>query len=188
MANSHDAPKTEEGGALWGMIGEFKSPYHITKAAEMFRDAGYKKWDVYAPVPIHGMDEAMGLKSSRVGWIVGMAAIVGVTGALALQGWTSAVDYQMVVAGKPFFAWEQFTPITFELGVLFAAFGALLSMLAFNKLPMWYHPLFTKERFLRVSDDRFIIAVEAKDAKFKVDELREFFRKAGGEHIETVEV
>ncbi len=180
-------PTNESGEAIWGMMGEFKSPYHITKAAEMFRDAGYKKWDVYTPIPIHGMDEAMGLKTSKIGPIVGIMAIVGVVSALALQGWTSAVDYRMVVAGKPYFAWEQFTPVTFELGVLFSAFGAIFGMLALNKLPMWYHPLMKKDRFLRVSDDRFVIAVEATDAKFNAEQLRAFFEKAGGSNIEMVE-
>src|SRR5215210_4714307 len=144
--------------AAWGIMAEFADPAAISKAAEKIRDAGFSRWDVYAPVPIHGIDEAMGMPRSKVAWVVGIGAFLGVTGAMTMQWWMLGVDYQIRVAAKPFFAWEQYLPITFELGVLLSAFGALFGMLAINKLPMWYHPLLRKERFLRVSDDRFIIA------------------------------
>ncbi|MEC9373841.1 MAG: DUF3341 domain-containing protein [Planctomycetota bacterium] len=173
--------------AVWGLMAEYKDPAAITHAAEKVRDAGYRKWDVYSPFPIHGMDEAMGLPGSRVGFIVGMGALLGVTGAMLMQWWMSAVDYKIVVAGKPFFAWEQFTPITFELGVLLSAFGAIFGMLALNGLPLFFHPLFKKERFLRVSDDRFMIVVESADPNFDVRRTRELLEKAGGYNIETVE-
>ncbi len=178
---------TESGEPVWGVMAEFESPAAITHAAEMMRDAGYRKWDVYSPFPIHGMDEAMGLPPSNVGWITGAGALFGAGGGMLLQWWTSAVDYEIIVDGKPFFAWEQFMPITFELGVLFASFGALLGMLALNKLPMLYHPLLKKDRFLRVSDDRFVIAVEAADPSFDPSETRALLERAGGYNLDLVE-
>jgi hypothetical protein len=60
----------------------------------------------------------------------------------ALQWWTATVDYPIIIAGKPYFSWQAFVPVTFELGVLFSAFGAVFGMLGLNKLPMWYHSLF----------------------------------------------
>lgn len=171
---------------LWGVMAEFDSPASISKAAEKVRDAGYKRWDVFAPFPIHGIDEAMGLKSSKVGLIVGACAAFGCSGALLLQWYLSDVNYQIIVSGKPFWAWEQFTPVTFELSVLFSALGAIIGMLALNGLPRWHHPLHGKERFLRVSDDRFIIAIEARDPKFSPEATRRLLESAGGTNIDTV--
>ena len=92
---------------VWGMMAEFDNPAHVSVAAEKFRDAGYKKWDVYAPIPIHGINEAMGLKPSKVSVIMGMMAIGGFTTAMLMQWWMGAIDYKIVTAGKPLFAWAQ---------------------------------------------------------------------------------
>lgn len=171
----------------WGMMAEFETPGDLLHACEKFRDAGFSKWDAYSPFPIHGLDEAMGLKASRVSILVGTGAILGVASALALQGWTSGIDYPMVTAGKPYAAWEPFTPITFELGVLFASFSAILGMLVLNRLPQWWHPLMLKSRFLKVSDDRFVLAVEASDPKFDETQVRRLLESVGGTHIDVVE-
>jgi len=133
------------------------------------------------------MDEAMGLKPSRVTIIMGFMCVAGFSAAILMQWWMGKVDYPIVTAGKPLFAWEQATPITFELSVLFSAFGAVFGMLILNLLPRWHHPLFDKNRFLRVSDDRFIIAIEADDPKFNDAEVRRMFEKLGGTHIDHVE-
>lgn len=191
MAHDHHThdPGTEHAapGKLWGLIAEFPNPGVLTHAAEQIRDAGFTRWDVYSPVPVHGMDEAMGLKPSRVTFIMGFMAAAGFTTALLMQWWMGAVDYQIVTAGKPLFAWEQAMPILFELSVLFSAFGAIFGMLILNLLPRWNHPLFSKHRFLRVSDDRFIIAIEAADPRFDEASVRRLLADSGGTHIDTVE-
>lgn len=179
---------TDAGAApLWGVMAEFADPGALYHAAERVRDQGYRRWDVYSPVPVHGMDEAMGLKQSKVTWIMGGAAFTGFICALLMQWWMSAVDYPIPNGGKPMFAWEQFTPIMFELSVLFSAFGAVVGMLALNALPRWHHPLFGKERFLRVSDDRFVIAIEARDPQFNAERTRAFLESIGGTHVDLVE-
>lgn len=177
----------ENTGRIWGVLAEFGSPADLTHGAEAVRDAGYRKWDVYSPFPVHGMDEAMGLGPSRVGLIVGMGAILGAGGAMLMQWWMSAVDYTLIVGGKPFFAWEQFMPITFELGVLLSAFGGIFGMLALNGLPLLFHPLFRSEQFLRVSDDKFFIAIEADDPNFDQVKTQETLESIGGFNIEMVE-
>ncbi|MCA9306762.1 MAG: DUF3341 domain-containing protein [Phycisphaerales bacterium] len=172
---------------VWGVMAEFPDITSIYKAAHEVRDAGFTKWDVYSPVPIHGMSEAMGLKLSRITFIIGAGATTGVLGAIALQIGISAYEYQTVVGGKPFAAWEPFTPIIFELGVLLSAFGAVFGMLALNKLPMLYHPLHKKERFLRVSDDRFVLAIEADDPNYDASATGAMLKKLGATHVDVVE-
>lgn len=184
---SHGAKKETGGAKVWGVMAEFETPAALTRACEAVRDAGYRRWDAYTPFPVHGLDEAMGLKPSRVSFIVGLGALAGVATALGLQFWTSTFDYPLVVAGKPFDAWEPFTPVTFELGVLFASFGAIVGMLALNALPQWWHPLFFKSRFWKVSDDRFAVVIEARDPKFDAAGVRRLLESVGGTHIDTVE-
>lgn len=180
MANGTHRP-------LHAVMAEFPNPAAVIHAAESIRDAGFTRWDVYSPFPIHGIDEAMGLKPSKVSFFVGAGALTGVTIAMLMQWWMSAVDYRILNGGKPFFAWEQFFPITFELGILLGSIGAIASMFLLNKLPMHYHPMMKKERFLRVGDDRFIIALEADDPKFDPREARTLLERLGGSHIEEVE-
>lgn len=179
--------KTQSGEVVYGMMAEFATPADIYHAAEKFRDAGYKNWDVYAPFPIHGIDEAMGLKNSRVPLVTGVIGLMGAAVGFAFQYWVSTQGYLTVVQGKPAGAWQAFIPVTFEIGVLFTAFTAIISMLAFNALPMWYHPLLKKERFLRVSDDRFIICVESKDPNFDPVKTRQQFESTKGFNIDLVE-
>ncbi len=171
----------------YGLLAEFEDVTAIYKAAQRVRDEGYKNWDVFSPFPIHNMDEAMGLGRPKVSLFMGTGALCGVSGALLMQWWMNAVDYQILNGGKPLFAWEQATPVTFELGVLLSAFGCLGGMLLLNKLPMPYHPLFKKDNFLRSSDDKFFIAIESKDPKFDESSTKGFLESLGGFNIETVE-
>lgn len=171
----------------YGLLAEFEDVTAVYGAAKRVREEGYAKWDVHSPFPIHGMDEAMGLARPKVSFFMGTGALLGVGGALLMQWWMNAVDYSILVAGKPMFAWEQATPITFELGVLLSAFGCLGGMLLLNKLPMPYHPLLRKDNFLRSSDDKFFIAIEADDPKYDESQTRAFLESLGGFNIETVE-
>ena len=159
------APKfvTESGARVYGMVAEYPTAEAAYHACEHVRDAGYKKWDLNTPFPIHGIEEAMGARKSILPYIVFSVGLGGVFAGWLLQMFMTDWDYKIVVQGKPYDAWEAFVPIMFELGILHAAFAALIGMLALNGLPRFNHPLFNSERFLGTSDDRFIIGIEADD-------------------------
>jgi hypothetical protein len=178
---------TESGAEVYGVMAEFHTPAEVYHAAEKVRDAGYSKWDVYAPFPIHGIEDAMGMRRTILPVIVAVGAFTGAGLAYLMQWWMTASDYPLVVQGKPPYAWEPFTPIVFELGVLLAAFTALGSMLALNGLPRFHHPLFAKDRFLRCSQDRFCIAIEAADGKFNPEATRRLLQSSGAHAVELVE-
>lgn len=178
---------TPAGKRVHGILAEFDTPAAVTHAAEMVRDEGYKVWDVHAPFPIHGIDHAMGIPRNIIPVMVAMGGLTGAGLGFLMQYWMTAVDYRLVVQGKPYGAWEPFLPVTFELGVLFSAFTALFGMLMLNGLPRWNHPLFKKDRFLRSSDDKFFVVIEASDAKFDPRATRDLMTKAGATHIEVVE-
>ena len=171
----------------YGILAEFDSPAAILSAAEKIRDAGYSRWDVFTPFPIHGMDKVMGLKNSLVGWVslfMGGGAFMSVVG---LIWFANAFDYPLIVGGKPMFS----VPMTFVpsyiMMILGAAVGALIGMLAFNELPRFHHPLFTSERFALVSRDKFSLLIGAADPKFSETETRKLLEAIGGTHIEIIE-
>jgi len=179
--------RTPEGKDLYGIIAEFANPADIYHAAEKVRDAGYGRWDVYAPFPIHGIDEAMGLKRPLLPLVV---AIIGLTMACAgftFQYFVSGIDYPLIHQGKPPEAWQPYIPIIFEISILLAAFTALFVMLMLNGLPRWHHPLFRSDRFLRISQDRFAISIEAVDPKFDPHAARKLLESAGAKAVELVE-
>lgn len=151
---------------LHGILAEYDTPTAVVKAAKRVRDAGYSRWDTYTPFPIHGIEKAMGIKMTKLPWIVICFTLIGFGTAVWLQWWTNAVDYPWIVSGKPFWSWPANVPIIFELSVLFSAFATLGGMLALNNLPLPSHPLDLKERFRRVSDDKFFLLIEARDPKF----------------------
>ncbi len=183
------APKfvTESGNPVFGMVAEFSETPKVFKAAKQVRDAGYSKWDVHTPFPIHDMEEAMGIKTTKLPLMAGGAALTGLTIAILLQWGTSYFLYPTVVQGKPFEAWQPFVPIMFELAVLLTAFMCIFGMLALNGLPRFHHPLFSHERFSRVGNDRFFIAIEANDPNFDPIKTKQLLEAAGGSDITLIE-
>jgi hypothetical protein len=172
---------------LFGVLAEFRNPADVYHAAEKVRDAGYTKWDVHSPFPIHGIERAMGLGDSRLGWIALFCAISGAFGGFALQYWIHMFAYPLLIAGKPLVAYPAYVPVTFEPGILFTAFGCLLGMMALNGLPRFYHALFRSENFRKVTDNGFFISIEARDPRFDVAAASDFLAAIGGTHIEVLE-
>jgi len=174
----HDNPEV--------LLAEFVNPAALIKAAEEMRDIGYTKFDCHSPFPIHGMDRAMGLTRSPIGWLAGLAAIIGCSAAFGLQWWTHAIDYPLVISGKPFFSFQAYVPVTFALGVLLAGFMALFGMLVLNKLPRPHHPLFNSDNFRSVTDDGFFVSVESSDPKYERAKTSALLETLGGKNIEVL--
>ncbi len=178
---------TETGEPVWGIMAQFDDVVSAYHAAEKMRDAGFSKWDLHAPFPIHGIEEAMGHKRTILPYIVLVAAFAGIGTAIGMQWWISAIDYPLVVQGKPYGAWEPFAMIIFELGVLFSAFASLFGMMMLNGLPRLHHPLMLKDSFLDVTDDKFFVVVEATDPSFNPEHTSKFLREIGATAVELVE-
>ena len=179
----HDEPG---GAGMFGLLAEFGSTATLYRACEQIRDAGYTCWDAHTPFPVHGLQGAMGLRRSLLPYIILVMGLVGAASGFALQTWVHAVEYPLVISGKPYFAWPAFVPITFELGVLGGALGAVFGMLGLNRLPMHYHPLFHSQRFERVTDDTFFISIEARDPRFDVVATRTLLEAVGARHVEEI--
>jgi len=171
----------------YGIIAEFNSPGAVLHAAEKVRDAGYRRWDVFSPFPIHGLDKVMGLGNSLVGWfalIMGGGAFLS---GIGLIWFTNAFDYPLIVGGKPMFSMPQAFVPSYILLVMGGAIGAFVGMVALNQLPRLNHPLLDKERFALATRDKFFLVIGANDEKFSETETRKLLEEIGGTHIELVE-
>jgi Ni/Fe-hydrogenase subunit HybB-like protein len=170
-----------------GVLLEFNDPDAMKAAAGKVREAGYEKWDAYSPFPVHGLDKKMGIKRTKLPYAVFAGGVTGALLGTALQYFTNAVDYPFISSGKPLSSIPAWIPVSFELTVLLAAFGAFLGMLVMNGLPRFWHPTFTSKRFARVTNDRFFIGIDADDPAFDREKTVEFLRNLGGTHIEFLE-
>lgn len=171
---------------IYAVMGEFDNPEDLVAAGAKIREMGYTKIDAMTPFPVHGIDDAIGIPRSKIGWIVICVGLSGTATALLLQWWCGAINYPLVIGGKPLFDFSFSVPIAFELTVLFSAFASLIGMLALNGLPRLYHPSMNYRSAHRASDDRFLLVVEADDPKFDAQRTADDFRKVGADLVEVV--
>ncbi|MCP4583686.1 MAG: DUF3341 domain-containing protein [candidate division Zixibacteria bacterium] len=172
---------------IFGVLAEFSGAETLVRAAERVREAGYNKYDCHSPFPVHGMDKAMGLGRSPLGYWVGIASTVGLIGITLFIWWVSAVDYPLVISGKELFSFQAFVPPIFAIAILAAAITATVGMLVFNRLPRLHHPLFSSKEFDRVTDGGFFVSIEADDPAFEKDKTTEFLKSIGAVRVEVVE-
>ncbi len=162
---------------IYGITATFKTPDEIINAAKKVSNAGYIHFDVNTPYPVHGMDRAMKIRPSKLGFVTLVMGLSGAAIALLLMFWTMSVDYPIVIGGKPFFALPAFIPITFELTVLLATLSTVGAMIAlFFRLPDNQHPLHDTEYMKSVSSDKYGVVIESEDEKFNVKSVLDFLK------------
>ncbi len=155
-------------------MAEYTTAPDILRAARAARQAGYTVLDAYTPYPVEGLAPALGHPRNRVPFVVFVGGLVGAAAGFFMQYWAMAVDYPLNVGGRPFNSWPVWIPITFELFILLASFGAFFGMLFLNGLPRLHHPVFDVPSFSRASQDRFFLCIEATDPQFDVEATRQF--------------
>ena len=170
----------------YGLMAEFDSPAAILHAAEKIRAAGYRRWEVFTPFPIHGLDKVAGFKNSLVGWFAFLFGGGAFVATMGLIWFSNAFDYPLIVGGKPMFSPPMSFVPSYIMMVLGAAVGAFVGILALNGLPRLHHPLLQKARFALASRDKFFLVIGANDLKFSETETRRLLESLGGTHIELV--
>ena len=174
---------------LYGIMAEFDNPSDLVAAARQTYEAGYRRINGYSPYPIEELTEAIGFTRTTLPLIVLIGGIVGGLGGFLMQYWIAVRDYPLNVGGKPLNSWPAFIPITFETTVLCAAFAAVFGMLALNKLPQPYHPVFNAPNFALATRDRFFLVIEANDPLYKHDDAIQFMNSLeGAKNVSDVEV
>jgi Alternative complex III, ActD subunit len=173
---------------IYGLMAEFSDPTALVSAAKRVTAEGYRRVDAYSPMPIHELFDILQAHDRRLPLAVLCGGIAGMTAGFGLCYWTSAIAYPMNVGGRPFNSWPSFIPVTFETTILFAAFTAVIAMIALNGLPMPYHPVFNVERFSRGgSRNRLFLVIEAADPKFDRERTRALLADLGAKEVNEVE-
>ena len=184
---------------IHGVAAAWNSPEELLHAAREVRQRGYQKVEAYTPFPVHGMDDILGIPPSKLGYIVIVAGLTGTSLAFLLQWWTGAGDpnllptwtglsaYPLIIGGKPLFALETSVPIMFELTVLLSAFATVFGMLALNRLPQLYHPVFNYRSAGRITNDQFVLVIEKADPKFEAVEAQRLLKSLNAEEVEVIE-
>jgi hypothetical protein len=166
------------------VLGEFEREEALLGAARALKGRPGTTLDIHSPYPLHGTDEALGLKRSTVPLVTLVAGVTGAVSGYFMQYWLAAVEWPMNVGGRPAHSAPSFIPITFELGVLFAAFTIFIGLLGFYfGFPRVHHPVFEVEEFRSASIDALWISAEVdSDAEAVAAELR----KLGARQVSIV--
>jgi len=172
---------------VYGVTALFETPDEIMYAAGETVKAGYEKFDVNTPYPVHGMDDVMKLKRTKLGYATFIFGSLGTITALVMIWFMSGFDYKNLIGGKPFFSVTPSIPIAFELTVLLGAvFTIIFTLFIFNKLPKINHPLMDTDYMKRVSSDKYGVVILAEDKKFDVAKVKAFFESIGGKDVTIV--
>ena len=177
-----------------GLLAQFEDPNTLVEACNHAREYGYKKMDAYTPFPVHGIDPAIGIKRTKLPFIVLAIGLGAVLVGLGMQYYTNnKIDtfgyfpgYEFMISGKPYWSLPANIPVTFEVIVLSSAFAAFLGMWALNGLPRLANPLHRISRFKRATNDKFFLMIEEGDEKFDREQVESQFNDWGASAIEDV--
>ena len=172
---------------VYAVMGDFAEPEDLVKAGRTIRGMGYTRIDAMTPFPIHGIDEAIGVPYSKIGWIAVCGAIAGILTAQTLIYYVGKIDYPLIIGGKPLFDFTYSIPPTFELAILFTAITTFLCTWGLSGLPRLYHPSLNYRNAHRASDDRFVLVIESDDPKFDPQKTAADLRSVGANDVEVVE-
>ncbi len=155
------------------IVAEFGTEHALLDAARRLRAEGRADVDLHSPVPIAEAPEALGLRPSRLPLVCAVGGATGVASGYLMQWWMVAVDFPINVGNRPPHSPLAFVPITFELGILFAALSVFVGLLLRCGLPRPHHPVFEADAFRNASVDGLWLSVPAVgDSALTVDALR----------------
>jgi len=167
------------------VLGIYDDEDVLLHAIENIRAAGTKIHDVFSPYPIHGIDDVLGIKRSRLPIVAFFGGLTGMSFALWMQIWMLGFDWPMIIGGKPHIALPSFIPVTFELTVLFSAFSMVIAFFIVQRLkPSLRVNVFDK----RSTDDKFVMAIEIKEGVTDMSALNKLLRTTGAVEVNEKEV
>ena len=167
---------------IGGMAGIFLTEAKVLNAASKVRESGFIKFDAITPYPVHGMEEACGIKRSSIPYVAFIAGCVGLAAALALVYYTSVMDWPLNIGGKPMFSLPAFIPIMFELTVLFAALTSVGTLFVFCGMPKVDPPVIDKD----LTCHKFAIFIPENDVGFSSDRVEKLLKELGADEVKKV--
>lgn len=171
----------------YGTIAVFATADALRQAAARLRDLGFHAVDAYTPYPVEGIADIVRPRRQVVlPMLMFAGAVAGAAWGYWIQYWDEAVDYPLIVGGRPYNSWPAFAVGTFEFMLLVAIFVGFIGILAASRLPQLYHPIFNAEGIVRASRDRFVLCVAARDPSYEPALVRRLFERLDAERIEEV--
>lgn len=168
------------------VVGQFATTDGLLAGTQQVRARGHVNLDTHTPYPVHGLEQALGLKRAKIPAIVLLGAIAGACIAYSLIYFCNVYDWPLNVGNRPPHSPPANIPITFELAVLLGGSSAFFGFFTLAGLPKPYHPIFASELFLRASVDSFFLSVEVP-ADGDPAKVADDVRAAGGHNVEIVE-
>jgi len=163
------------------IVGVFNDEDVLLSAVTKIRSAGVKIHEVFSPFPVHGLDERLGYKRTRLPIAAFMFGMTGTSLALLMQIWMLGFDWPMIIGGKNFTSLPPFIPVTFELTVLLAALGMVGTFMIVSDMKPYKWP---RQFDVRSTDDKHVMAIDlAHNSSKAKDELSRILKDAGAEEV-----
>ncbi|MCB0342369.1 MAG: DUF3341 domain-containing protein [Pseudobdellovibrionaceae bacterium] len=166
-----------------GVAGIWLDEHALEKAAAQVRKAGFKKFEAISPFPLHGIDEAMGIGRSFIPWVTFTFGLLGCTFGLWFTWWTSAVDWPLIIGGKPMFSLPAFIPVIFECTILFAALSSVGTLIAVCGLPKVDPAIIDPD----LTSHKFALFVPEDDSGFDVEKVKSLLKDLGADEVRSSE-
>lgn len=165
-----------------GVVGLWDDDHAVVAAAHKVREAGYVKFDAITPFPVHGMEEAVGIKRSWIPWVTFIMGVTGFASGLALEFWTSAVSWALNIGGKPFFSGPAFVPVMFELTILFAALSSVGALFFACRLPKVDPPIIDPD----LTSHKFALFIPDNDVGYDAGRAEQLLRQVGAKEVRRI--
>jgi len=169
-------------GAIGGVAGIFLEEHKVLNAAVKVRESGFVKFDAITPYPVHGMEEACGIKRSSIPYISFAAGCLGCALALWMMYYMSVTSWPLNVGGKPLFSLPAFIPIMFELTVLFSALFSVGALFAACGMPKIDPPVIDKD----LTSHKYAIFIPENDVGYNVDRIEKLLKELGADEVKKV--
>ena len=159
------------------VVGVYDDEDVLLKGIKKVRDSGIKIQEVYSPFPVHGIDDALGIKKTRLPIAAFLFGMTGTSLALLMQIWMLGYDWPMIIGGKNHASLPPFIPVTFELTVLLSALGMVGTFMIVSDMKPYKWP---RQFDIRSTDDKHVMAIDlAVNSGKSKDELKRILKDSG---------
>ena len=175
------------GPERYGVLAGFETPEDLLQAAERTRQNGFVALDAFTPYPVEGLTKLLGGRKNRMPVWTFIGGAIGGLGIIALQLYSTTINYPLNVGGRPLAAMTAFLVPGFECTVLGASLTAFFGMWIGNRLPTYYHPVFNAASFTYARGGKFYLLIEASDPRYRKGVIKGQLTRLGAETVEEVE-
>ncbi len=166
-----------------GLVGIWMDEHKLVDAAQKVRESGVKNFNAISPFPLHGIDDAMGIPRSFIPWVTFVMGLTGCSLGVLFTWWASAVDWPLIIGGKPMWSLAAFIPVIFELTILFAALSSVAALFFLAGLPKIDPVIIDPD----LTSHKFALFVPEGVEGYNRQELEQLFKEMGADEVRSAE-